>query len=206
MKSNVLLILILMFVSAFVFSQQNNKSNNPKEDIKVNKHYDENGNLIGYDSTYVSTWSSDTTITEFPGRFNFQEFFGKGDGFFDHDSLFSSDPFQNFGFHNNMTDVFSEFERMFSDTTNMDYFSFQNDSSLLFDNDSIYQFGFRFGDNFFDDSYKDQLNDTTKNNKFPQFKHPFFFENDSIFRRQEKMMKEYMKEVEKLQRQFFNME
>jgi len=34
---------------------------NPDERIIVNKEYDENGNLIGYDSTYIHQWSSDTS-------------------------------------------------------------------------------------------------------------------------------------------------
>ena len=36
----------------------------PKVDIHVNKQKDLNGNIIGYDSTYTSTWSSDGKIPE----------------------------------------------------------------------------------------------------------------------------------------------
>jgi hypothetical protein len=35
-----------------------NAANEPKVDVKVNKQYDENGNLIAYDSTYVWSYSN----------------------------------------------------------------------------------------------------------------------------------------------------
>ncbi len=79
--------------------------NEPKVDIKVNKVYDENGNLIGYDSTYVWSYTNvygdsivvnpDSVLyqfkpiigSNFPGFFeNYdQEFFG--DSLFYHDFM-----------------------------------------------------------------------------------------------------------------------
>jgi hypothetical protein len=35
----------------------------PKVDIKVNRHYDDKGNMIGYDSTYSSFYSNVTSDT-----------------------------------------------------------------------------------------------------------------------------------------------
>ncbi|GAB7088238.1 hypothetical protein [Marinifilum fragile] len=51
-------ILLLTFTS---FGQNTESKNLPKKDIKVNKEYDKDGNLIRYDSTYVYFWSSDST-------------------------------------------------------------------------------------------------------------------------------------------------
>lgn len=41
---------------------QNQQPDDTDEKIIVNKEYDENGNLIKYDSTYIHQWSSDSTI------------------------------------------------------------------------------------------------------------------------------------------------
>jgi hypothetical protein len=56
----IILTVLILFVSYAGFSQSQNNKNNPKKDIKVNRKYDKNGNLIRYDSTYVYTWSSDS--------------------------------------------------------------------------------------------------------------------------------------------------
>ena len=78
----------------------------PKEDIRVNREFDENGNLIKFDSTYTYRWSNDTTLIQsftpedlsifFRNQskiFNDSTFFG--DLFFDDfDQLFFS-PFSN---------------------------------------------------------------------------------------------------------------
>lgn len=53
-------VLILLFPFAG-FSQNKIKKAKPNENVKVTKEYDEAGNLIRYDSTYVRTWSSDST-------------------------------------------------------------------------------------------------------------------------------------------------
>ncbi|MDQ2177680.1 hypothetical protein [Marinifilum sp. D714] len=65
-------ILLLTFTA---FGQNTENKNLPKKDIKVNKEYDEDGNLIRYDSTYVNTWSSDSTHH----FFNDSAFFNKMD-------------------------------------------------------------------------------------------------------------------------------
>ncbi|WP_282125209.1 hypothetical protein [Marinifilum flexuosum] len=51
-------ILLLTFTA---FGQNTESKNLPKKDLKVNKEYDEDGNLIRYDSSYVYSWSSDST-------------------------------------------------------------------------------------------------------------------------------------------------
>jgi hypothetical protein len=53
--------------------------NKPKVNIKVNRHYDEQGNVIGFDSTYTSFYSNmegdtigmDTLMKEFDRYFDF---------------------------------------------------------------------------------------------------------------------------------------
>lgn len=61
---SILSVLILLF-SLSGFSQN--------KDVKVNKEYDEDGNLIRYDSTYVYSWSSDSTY-HFPSDSSFFNF------------------------------------------------------------------------------------------------------------------------------------
>ncbi|WP_423126551.1 hypothetical protein [Gaoshiqia sp. Z1-71] len=41
-------------------AQKKEKAKLPEEQIQVNKEFDENGNLIRFDSTYVWSWSSDS--------------------------------------------------------------------------------------------------------------------------------------------------
>lgn len=55
-----LLSLCVLLITLTTFGQSTENKNLPKKDIKVNREYDENGNLIRYDSTYVYTWSSDS--------------------------------------------------------------------------------------------------------------------------------------------------
>jgi len=70
----ILFIAVTLIISSCNGQEQhikNNKLSNgknaPKEDIKVNKEYDENGNLIKYDSTYTYYYSNienDTTAED----------------------------------------------------------------------------------------------------------------------------------------------
>jgi len=83
-------------------SENSEKSNLPKTDIKVNKQYDEHGNLIKYDSTYSYSYSNfendnilgDSIFDNFNRNFNHRFFFSEipffDDKFF-HDSLFDND-------------------------------------------------------------------------------------------------------------------
>jgi hypothetical protein len=58
----IILFMVVLLAGDMLFAQKKPDSKKPDEQIKVNKEYDENGNLIGYDSTYVRSWSSDTTL------------------------------------------------------------------------------------------------------------------------------------------------
>ncbi|WP_421918413.1 hypothetical protein [Marinifilum sp.] len=56
-----LLVSSALLISFSVYCQNTENKTPPKKDIKVNKVYDENGNLVRYDSTYVYSWSSDSS-------------------------------------------------------------------------------------------------------------------------------------------------
>ena len=78
----------------------------PKVDIKVNKQYDDKGNVIGYDSTYSYTYSdstnsqlNDNLLNKLYNSPNFQVHMFKNMPF-DVDSLIKQNPFYNgFGFN-----------------------------------------------------------------------------------------------------------
>ena len=81
MNKSVLLFFCLMIVTAGVFGQtvksgRPASSSQPKANIKVNKEYDKNGNLIRYDSTYTYVFTGtdslikDSFLKEFEERFD----------------------------------------------------------------------------------------------------------------------------------------
>ncbi|PKP33317.1 MAG: hypothetical protein CVT99_02395 [Bacteroidetes bacterium HGW-Bacteroidetes-16] len=84
--------------------------NAPKEDIKVNKEYDKDGNLIRYDSTYTYFYSNieKNPITEDSIFYNFRKMF-------DANYPFSFKPFFN--------DLFFEDSLMKYDFYKKDFFS-----------------------------------------------------------------------------------
>lgn len=110
--------ILSIIITSCSFSQSNEKQlnangNQPKINFKVNKQYDDKGNVIGYDSTYsysfsdsINSLNHDTAIFrsysfpngQFPGSINQQ---------FNPDSIFKNDPFMNGGGTNN--DPFSNF-------------------------------------------------------------------------------------------------
>ena len=104
MKRLILLLTITLCSAWFVDGQEQKQGKDPDEQIIVNKKFDDNGNLIEYDSTYVHQWSSDSTF-----HFSFPDnsFFSEG-GFpglqsflneFLNDSSMGNTPFlQPFGF------------------------------------------------------------------------------------------------------------
>src|SRR5665647_1513463 len=83
------LIFILIF-AAFISLQGWAQKNTPEEKSIVNKEYDENGNLIQYDSTYTWQWNSDSTF-----NFSFDDNFAFGKEF---PEIFADSIFQHFGF------------------------------------------------------------------------------------------------------------
>ena len=80
--------------------------NKPRVDIKVNRHYDNKGNVIGFDSTYTSFYTNvdgdtlkmDSLMRSFDTYFNFPKtsFFGRHfDSLFFNDSLRYRDFFHD---------------------------------------------------------------------------------------------------------------
>lgn len=145
MKTIVSLTITLLFFCQLTIAQEKeDKTQKPGEKITVNREYDDQGNLIRFDSTYVFEWHGDTMMA-FPNGGNFQfstngfpdmeefmsQFFG--------DSAFSS-PFGS-GWQN---DVFRRHEEMmknfgfpFDQQGFMNGFTFGPDSMYYhFDSDS----------------------------------------------------------------------
>lgn len=127
MKKIATLLVILFCVTASVWAQKNT----PQEKSIVNKEYDENGNLIQYDSTYVWKWNSDSTMNfsfdenfafgkEFPGMF--EEFFG--DSVFENFGFFNDHHFPSF----NDDEFFRHFQHSFPDSAFFQPFPFESDS------------------------------------------------------------------------------
>lgn len=120
-----LFLVISLILFSFVSQNKNDKSfipdnedslkkNEPKVDVKVNKKYDENGNLIAYDSSYSIIYSSpgadiqffnldnDSVISKLRNQMKINNFFENDtifdnfSGFgFNHNDFFNLDPFEN---------------------------------------------------------------------------------------------------------------
>lgn len=93
MKRSILFITLLLF-ACLTYAQESIDNQDPDEQIKVNKEYDENGNLIRYDSTYVRSWSSDSTLnSEYMESIqqHMNSYFGSD--FFNDSTFQNADPF-----------------------------------------------------------------------------------------------------------------
>lgn len=98
--------------------------NQPIEDIKVNKEYDENGNLIRYDSTYTyydsniegDEIAADSIFNNFRNMFENNYSFSTtpyfNDLFFE-DSLLKYDFYKNDFFHERFMNNMQQMERLF---------------------------------------------------------------------------------------------
>jgi hypothetical protein len=85
MKKITTLLGILFCASATIWAQKNA----PEEKSIVKKEFDENGNLIQYDSTFVWQWNSDSTMNfSFDNDFTSGKEFPEMFGYFFNDSLF----------------------------------------------------------------------------------------------------------------------
>ena len=98
--------------------------NQPKEDIKVNKEYDENGNLIRYDSTYTYYYSNiegdeiaaDSIFNNFRNMFEDNYSFSTMPYFndlFSEDGLLKYDFYKNDFFHERFMNNMQQMERLF---------------------------------------------------------------------------------------------
>jgi hypothetical protein len=107
-----------------VKGQNDTTQNLPKTDIKVNKEYDEKGNLIRYDSAYSSFYSNisgdsllgDSLLNEFKSQFNKQYFFSQRpffQDFFFQDSLLQYDFYKNDFFSNRFRNNWQRMDSIF---------------------------------------------------------------------------------------------
>lgn len=165
----------------------------PKQDIHVNREYDEKGNLIKFDSVYSYSWSSDTTLLKSLSPENFQNLFNEpfgftpdstflGNSFFgDLDHLFSS-PF------NNKRD--SIFMHKFGLDNHFNDFEFNIDSLALNPKN--------FSDLFnIPEANKNDSTSTRSNVPSPLFSNP------KSMKEMMKMFQQHMKEMEEYQKNFF---
>ena len=72
------------------------KTNSPKEEVKVNREYDEKGNLIKFDSLHSYSWSSDTTLLKSFSPKDFSDQFGDQFNFFSDSTLQGKSFFDDF--------------------------------------------------------------------------------------------------------------
>lgn len=215
MKKSVFITFVLLFAGTAICAQQQNEQKEPDEQVIVKKQYDEQGNLIQYDSVYYHKWTTDTTFhfgfpgdarsfgRDFPGierfmnEFRNDSVFGKG--------TFPPQPF-SFGFR------FSPFDdEDFQNRYKPDF----PDSLLLFDFpyrfDSLF-FNFDFGpsqklphqfdEKFFED-FEERLNRhffrfRDENFAFPGFK------NEEHRQEWEELMEKHRRELEELQNKWDN--
>ncbi|HSO87196.1 MAG TPA: hypothetical protein VLQ91_11630 [Draconibacterium sp.] len=184
---------IVLFTGVLMVQAQNKKTM-PEEKSIVNKEFDENGNLLKYDSTYVWQWNSDSTMNfSFGDNFAFGKEFPGMFGEFFNDSIL-----ENFGFLNdhqfpsfNDEEFFQQFQHSFPDSMVIHGFPFETDSMFNF------QFGHKFPGSFDFKELEDlqkQLQEkfNHQNLVFPEFKSP---EQKAEW---EKLMQKQQKEKEEL--------
>lgn len=173
----------------------------PDEQITVNKKYDENGNLIQFDSTYVHKWSSDSTLQfSFPDNDFFagkrmpdmEEFFNE----FFNDSVVNGLQGQ-YHFHYPFFDdeeFMNRLKPFFDDSLFSKHFSGDNSFLDNFGHDSLYHYPQGFGFANPDDLRKhfdEQLNRWYgQNNNFHEFKNPQEKEE------WDKLMEKHQKEID----------
>lgn len=170
------------------------KQNQPQENSKVTKEYDEKGNLIKFDSLYTYSWSGgDTTMLKSFSLKDFPNMFGDDFGFFA-DSTFKGHLF------------FDDFDQLFAQPFNgvrdsmlMKRFEqFHNFRDFDFHNDSI-ALNFNLPDNSFDGNgkgEKDSISSKSPHNSLGL--HPKSMEEMM------QMLQLHMKEMEEYHRKFFD--
>ena len=191
--------IVVAFLCVAVVSQSNGQEQKPKdkpdEQITVNKKYDENGNLVQYDSTYVHQWSSDSTLNySLNHNFNFGNKFPDK---FDNSTIDSM--LQQLGIAHNFNfapfdddDFFQQFGDVFPDSLMNNFHSYK---------DSVYQYHLdpqAKSPDFFNapefDKWQKQLKEQLEqyNQFFPQFK------NEEQKKEWDELMKKQQKEKEDL--------
>lgn len=203
MKILELILATFIFALTQVNAQEQEKNQNPDEQITVNKKYDENGNLIQFDSAYVHRWSSDSTMQfAFPDN----DFFA-GKDFPDIDQFlqdFMNDSIA--GMHHGLSpfdhdEFFNPFGQAFPDSM-MQNFSFHHDSAYFnFPMDSLKKLPPGFMPNFDElmQGLKDHLEGTIPD---PYFNMPPKFQSPEQQKEWQQLMEKQRKEMEEFRKKW----
>lgn len=170
----------VLFLIHAAYAQTGTTPQKPDEEIIVNKEFDEQGNLLRYDSTYSFQWRSDTTV-EFPDFGGWHDIFSNGFPFRD---LFSDSLFQDMPFFRDFPPRFFEddsvtasfpygFDPFADDSSFLRRFFFHFDTALFMGPDSSFLLppGFIMPDM---NSLKDLLKEFGENQGDGPFS-PFFY-------------------------------
>jgi hypothetical protein len=183
--------LLLVFQMVALAQESPATKNLPKEDIRVNKEFDENGNLIKFDSTYVYQWSSDSLFANQMIPEGFKHFFD------DKFSLFNDSTFFDDSFFGDFDDLFFNPFDMQRDSVMKKKFGQDPFRSFHFKSDSIQAYPKGF-DEFFGQMLPHKSDSIQP--KAP--KSPFSAAPRSIDDMM-KMMQRHMQEMEEMQHRFF---
>lgn len=189
MKKLISIMFALICAFSFVNAQES-KDSIPNEQIIVNKEYDENGNLIRFDSTFIHHWLGDTTF-----HFNFddKQFFG---------NEFSS-----------MDELIKLF---FNDSSRQHLIFPHNFQTLPFEDDFFNHFNFLYHDSTFMKEFKfDSVQPNNHNFVFPDFglfekefeeqfnRMPFYeFQSPEQKQEWEELMDQHRKEMEEFRKRW----
>lgn len=189
-----LLLTALVLITVITIAQAQEKKVIPEEKTIVNKEFDEDGNLIKYDSTFVWSWSGDSAFRfEFPmnGFFSGKDIPGFDESMMDsvfsgqlNHNLFSFKPFESDQF-------FKQFQQQFPDSALSQRFEFFSDSAYVFP----FDFGNSFRDEFFSKDF-----DAMHEKLLQQLDHLNFDKPIFKFEEQEKAWQELM-EKQKIERE-----
>lgn len=182
-------LLALIFGFQLIVMAQKSKSKDiaPKENSHVTREYDENGNLIKFDSVYSYSWSGDTTYLKSVSPENFPNPFGDHFG-----SSVDSTFFNNFFFDDFDQSFFSPFSNKKDSIMNRHGFS-QHFKNFQFKNDSIIS-NFSGNDDFFNPFDENKSDSISSKTTTPFSLHPKSM--DDIM----KMLQQHMKEMEEYHR------
>ncbi|MBN1820167.1 MAG: hypothetical protein JW833_05605 [Prolixibacteraceae bacterium] len=202
MKTKIIIMLVSFFLPAFLMAQQkeNKDKKDPDEQITINKEYDEEGNLIRYDSTYTFEWHSDTMMV-FPqggGSFFAPDIFsGPNDliSKFFSDSLFHISPFRNEwneDFFKGHEDFFKQFNNPFFDEEFFGNYTWKGDSLN----------NFQWNDSTFVNPFSDHFNFPGMSEFFKNYKGLQNFENTVQQKEWEEIIKRYQKEMDEFNKKW----
>ncbi|WP_372774968.1 hypothetical protein [Mangrovibacterium sp.] len=108
-----LLLVIIVFSAQLLQAQSKGDPAGPNEQSKVTREYDEQGNLIRFDSTYVKSWSSDSTLNQA----TFNELQKQMEEMFKGSFGDESDGFFGDFFPGSAKEFFGQFDQQFSDSS-----------------------------------------------------------------------------------------